>query len=120
LWNEELLEHVQIHDTGYGRLHEEGAIHCFFAEGAKHIHLWAVTNMFQGGTWIFAAPNLAVVGIDLTTDMKRAFITENYGVQKFLMEPELSEVKLGVLCYITTVPNVVYVLCINLYTLSKS
>jgi hypothetical protein len=30
LWNEELLEHVQIHDTGNGRLHEEvGAVHCY-------------------------------------------------------------------------------------------
>jgi hypothetical protein len=54
------LERVQIHDTGNGRLHkEEGAVHCFFAEGAKHV-LWVVTNMFEGGTWIFAAPNLAV------------------------------------------------------------
>ena len=84
LWNEELLEHVQIHDTGNGRLHEEeGAVHSFFAEGAKHVHLWAITNMFQGGTWIFAAPDPAVVGIDSTTEMKRALITENYGVQKF-------------------------------------
>jgi hypothetical protein len=46
-----------------------------FAEGAKHFHLWAVTNMFQEDAWIFAAPDPAVVGIDLTTDMKRAFIT---------------------------------------------
>ena len=80
------MEHVQIHDTGNGRLHEEeGAVHSFFAEGAKHVHLWAVMNMFQGGTWIFAAPDPAVVGIDLTTDMKRALITENYGVQKSLI-----------------------------------
>ena len=58
------MEDVQIHDTGNGRLHEEeGAIHSFFAEGAKHVHLWAITNMFQGGTWIFAAPDPAVVGI---------------------------------------------------------
>jgi hypothetical protein len=33
-------------------------------------------NMFQGDTWIFAVPDPAVVGIDLTTDMKRALITE--------------------------------------------
>jgi hypothetical protein len=85
-WNEELLEHVQIHDTSSGRLHEEeGAIHSFFAEGIKHIHLWAVTNMFQGGKWIFAAPDPAVVGIELTTDKKRTLITENSGVQKSLI-----------------------------------
>ena len=38
--------------------------------------------MFQGDTWIFAAPDPAVVGIDSTTDMKHALITENYGAQK--------------------------------------
>jgi hypothetical protein len=55
------VEHVQIHDTGNGRLHEEErVVHCLFAEGAKHVHLWAVTNMFQVGTWIFAAPNPTV------------------------------------------------------------
>jgi hypothetical protein len=43
--------------------------------------------MFQGSTWIFAAPNPAVVTIDLATDMKHALITENYGVQKSLIEP---------------------------------
>jgi hypothetical protein len=43
--------------------------------------------MFQGGTWIFAVPNPAVVGIDLTTDMNSSLITENYGVQKSLIEP---------------------------------
>jgi hypothetical protein len=33
LWNEELLEHVQIHDIGNGRLHEEeGAVHCYVHE----------------------------------------------------------------------------------------
>jgi hypothetical protein len=52
-----------------------------FAEGAKHVHFWAVTIMFQGDTWIFAA----VVGIDLTNDMKRDLITENYSVQKSLV-----------------------------------
>jgi hypothetical protein len=47
MWNEELLEHVQIHNTGKAPLHEEeGAVYSFFADGAKHIHLWAVTNMF--------------------------------------------------------------------------
>jgi hypothetical protein len=53
--------------------------------GRKVLSLWAVTNMFQGETWIFAAPNLAVVGIDFTTDMKCALITESYGVQKSLI-----------------------------------
>jgi hypothetical protein len=43
-----------------------------FAEGANHVHLWPVMNMFQGDTWTFAAPDPAVVGADLTTDMKRA------------------------------------------------
>jgi hypothetical protein len=43
-------------------------------------YVWAVRNTFQGGKWIFAALNPAVVGIDLTIDMKRALITENYGV----------------------------------------
>jgi hypothetical protein len=41
--------------------------------------------MFQEDTWIFAAPDPAVVDIDLATDMKRALFTENYGVQKFLI-----------------------------------
>jgi hypothetical protein len=82
----ELLAHVQIYDTGNSRIHEEeGAVQSFFAEGAKHVHLWAVTNMFQGVTWIFAAPDPAVVGIVLTNDMKAAFITENCGVQKSLI-----------------------------------
>jgi hypothetical protein len=79
------LEDVQIHDTGNSCLHEEGALHYFFAEDAKHIHHWAVMNMFQGDTWIFTAPDSAVVGIYLTTDMKCALITENYGVQKSLI-----------------------------------
>jgi hypothetical protein len=61
------------------------AVHTFFAEGAKHVHLWAVMNMFQEDTWIFAALDHAVVGIDLTTDMKSALITKNYGVQKSLI-----------------------------------
>jgi hypothetical protein len=80
------LEHVQIHDTGNGRLHEEeGAVHSFFAEGAKHVHLWAVMKMFQRDTWIFVASDLAVAGIDLTTDMKIALIVKNYGVRKSLI-----------------------------------
>jgi hypothetical protein len=71
-----VLEHVQIQDTGKGRLHEkEGAVRSLFAEGAKHVHLWIVTNIFQGDTWIFAAPDVAVVGTDLITDMKRALNT---------------------------------------------
>jgi hypothetical protein len=75
-WNDELLEHVQIHDTGNSRLHEkEGAVHTFFAENAKHLR--AVANMFQEDTWIFAAPDPTAVGTDLTTDMRRALITEN-------------------------------------------
>jgi hypothetical protein len=80
------LEHVQIHDTGNGCLHEEEvALHFFFAESAKRVQHWAVTNMFQGDSWIFAAPDPAVVGIDLTTNIKRDFITEHYGVQKDLV-----------------------------------
>jgi hypothetical protein len=46
----------------------------FFAEGANHVNLWAVMNMFQEDTWIFAASYPAVVGIDPTTDMKHALI----------------------------------------------
>jgi hypothetical protein len=81
-------------------------------------------NMFQGGTWIFAAPIPAVVGTDFTTDMKHAIITENYGVQKSIvvlypMKHLHTCVKLAVVCYIMTVQNVVYVLCIHLYNLSK-
>jgi hypothetical protein len=68
LWNEELLEHVQTHDTSNGCLHEEKG-----AKEAKHVHLLALTNMFQEDTWIFAAPNPAVVDID----MKRALITDS-------------------------------------------
>jgi hypothetical protein len=54
------------------------------AEGAELVHLWAVTNIFQRDTYIFAAPHRAVVGIYLTIDMKCALITENYGVLKSL------------------------------------
>jgi hypothetical protein len=50
----------------------------FFAEGAKHVHLWSVMNMFQEDTWILAAPEPAV-------DMKCAVITENYRVQTSLI-----------------------------------
>jgi hypothetical protein len=86
MWNEELVKHVQIHDTGNGRLHEEaGTVHSSCAMGAKYVHLWAVTNMFQGDKWIFTAPDPAVVGIDLITDMKRALSTENYKVQESLI-----------------------------------
>jgi hypothetical protein len=45
-------------------------------------------NTFTFGlsrTWIFTARDPAVVGIDITTDMKRALITENYGVHKSLI-----------------------------------
>jgi hypothetical protein len=41
--------------------------------------------VLQGDKWIFAAPDPAVVGIDLTTDMKRALITEYYAVHKSLL-----------------------------------
>jgi hypothetical protein len=86
LWTEELLERARIYDTGNGRLHEEdGAVHFLMAEGTKHVHFWTVTNMFQGDMWIFAAPVPAVVGVDLTTNMRPALITENYGVQKSLI-----------------------------------
>jgi hypothetical protein len=67
-------------------LEKKGAIHSFFAEDAKHVHLWAVMNIFQRDTYIFAAPHRAVVGIDLATNMKCALITENYGVQKSLQQ----------------------------------
>jgi hypothetical protein len=40
--------------------------------------------MFQEDTWIFGAPDPAVVDTDLTADMKRALTTENYEVQKSL------------------------------------
>jgi hypothetical protein len=33
---------------------EEGVIHSFFAEGGKHVNLWAVKNVFKGDMWIFA------------------------------------------------------------------
>jgi hypothetical protein len=86
MWNEGLLKQVQIHDTSNGHNHEEeGAVHSFFAEGAKHVNLWAVTNMFQGDTWMFAAPNPAAVGIGITTDTKRALNIEIYGVQKSII-----------------------------------
>jgi hypothetical protein len=55
--------------------HHLHIVDSFFGVGAKHVHLWTVTNMFQRDTRIFAAPNPAVVGIDLTTDMRRALIT---------------------------------------------
>jgi hypothetical protein len=37
------------------------------------------------GRRVDSAPDAAVVGIDLIFDMKRALITENYGVQKSLI-----------------------------------
>ncbi|KDR14868.1 hypothetical protein L798_11008 [Zootermopsis nevadensis] len=79
LRNEELLENVQIHDAGNGLLHEkEGAVHFIFAEGSKHVNISIVTNMFQEGTWIFTTPSPAVVGVDLTSEMERVFVTEIY------------------------------------------
>jgi hypothetical protein len=44
----------------------------------KQVHVWAATNIFQEDSWIFAVPDSTVLGIDITTDMKRALITENY------------------------------------------
>jgi hypothetical protein len=41
--------------------------------------------MFQGDMWISTAPYPAVLDFDLTTDMKGALITENYGIQKSLI-----------------------------------
>jgi hypothetical protein len=55
-------------------MRKKGPYTFLFAVGAKHVHRWAVTNMFQGDTWKFAAPDPAVVGINLTTDLKRALI----------------------------------------------
>jgi hypothetical protein len=52
--------------------------------GAKHILILAVINMFQGDMWIFAASDPTVVGTDLTTDKKRALITDS------LPSPEIS------------------------------
>jgi hypothetical protein len=46
------------------------------------VHLWTVTDIFQGDT---CPPDPAVVGIELTTYMKRALMTENYRVQKSLI-----------------------------------
>jgi hypothetical protein len=63
-------------------------MHSFFAEDPKHIHLWAVVNMFEGEAWIFAAPDPAVVGIDFTTDKKCSLITENCGAEKFHISDE--------------------------------
>jgi hypothetical protein len=77
------LEHVLIHDTGNGCLREKKGPDSFFADGAKHVHLWAVTNMFQEATWIFAVPD--PTGVGLATVMKRAPITENYGDRKSLI-----------------------------------
>jgi hypothetical protein len=59
-------------------------VRTLFAVDAKHVQLCAVTNIFQEDARIFAAPGPAIVVIDFTTDMKRALITEIYGVQKFL------------------------------------
>jgi hypothetical protein len=68
--------------------------------------------MFQGGTWIFAAPNPAVTpemlrsvrqDIDYKSDVCR--ITNGSHI-----EPWPSEVILGVLCYFMTFQNTVHVL----------
>jgi hypothetical protein len=87
---------------------------------------WAVMNMFQGDPWIFAAPDPAVVGIDLSTDMKRALITENYLVHKSLivlypMKHLRTEFLTNHLVCIRKVLNdgQFVRLCINVYTLSK-
>jgi hypothetical protein len=50
-------------------------------EGAKYVYFWAVTNMLQENTSIFAASNPAAVVIGIHTDMKRGLVTENYRVQ---------------------------------------
>jgi hypothetical protein len=58
---ESLYKFIQRTCTGNGRLHEEeGTVHSFLSKGSKHVHLWAVTNMFQEDTWIFAVPDPAV------------------------------------------------------------
>jgi hypothetical protein len=72
------MGHTQIHDIGNGLLHEEGTVYSFFVVGTKHVHLWAVTNIFQEDTRIFAASDPVVVGTELTTDIKCALISENY------------------------------------------
>jgi hypothetical protein len=70
-------------------------------------------NMFQEDRQTFAVPNPAVVGTDLTTVMKRALITENYGVQKsFVLYPmkHLHDHNYPRFYYIITVQNTVHVL----------
>jgi hypothetical protein len=71
-----------MHDTGNGHLHEEDS---FCAEGTKYVHLWAVTNMYQVDTWIFVAPDPAVVGIDLTNDKKRLITSPNHTPLDFFL-----------------------------------
>jgi hypothetical protein len=78
------LEHAQIHDTGNGRLHEgEGAVYSLLR--AQNTFTFGLSAIYSKETRIFAAPDPAVVVMDLTTAMKRSLITENYGVQKSLI-----------------------------------
>jgi uncharacterized membrane protein len=65
--------------------------------------------MFKGDTWIFAAADPAVVGIDLATDMKCALNTS----QDLTPLDSLTiaiQVILCIFCYIITVQNTVHVL----------
>jgi hypothetical protein len=55
-----------------------------FAEGSKRVLPLGYHEHVPEGHVDFSCSRPAVVGIDLTTDMKRALITENYGVQKSL------------------------------------
>jgi hypothetical protein len=56
LWNEQLLERVQIHDTGNGRIHEEGAVRSFLGEGAKHVQISNSITSAHKETWIKRKP----------------------------------------------------------------
>jgi hypothetical protein len=68
------------------RLHEEeGSVHFSLLRAQNRFVFGAFTNMFQEHMWIFAAPDPAVLDIDLTAAMKHAVITESYGVQKSLI-----------------------------------
>jgi hypothetical protein len=59
LWNEELLEHVQRHDTGNGRLHEEeeGAVQSFFDE-AQNMFTFGLSRTCSRKTRGFSLPQI--------------------------------------------------------------
>jgi hypothetical protein len=63
-WNEKLLEHVQIHDTGNGRLHEDKvAIHFSFSAGEKNTSTFGMSRTCSRETRGFSLAQILQVWV---------------------------------------------------------